>query len=226
MKLTIAPILGDRHTPELRHISRVFAAILCVVFLASVAAQAEPVQINKVVQTLSSMQGAPQLTLISQDPVTTGSKGSTAPGTSPRTDNPSTSSGDPKPDSLLSGFTITPDLQQIGIDIIEEGEVDGTICDCGEILFAGGGFPKWPFAFLAAVPFAFIDFDEECEDCVQPTPTPTPTPNPSPTPTPTPEPASLLLFGTGLVAFGAGLRRRYTKAKLGSQKTKEDSESV
>ena len=32
-----------------------------------------------------------------------------------------------------------------------------------------------------------------------------------------PEPASLLLFGSGLAAFGAGLRRRYAKGKLAAQ---------
>ena len=91
--------------------------------------------------------------------------------------------------------------------IVEEAEVEGTICDCGEILLPGGAFPKWPLLFLAAVPLVFIN---DCDDCVQ-TPESTPTPTPPPptaTPTPTPEPASLLLFGTGLVAVGAGLRRR------------------
>ena len=220
MNLTIAPIpranAHNRPTPRLRHISRVFAATLCIIFLTSAAAQAEPVRINQVVQTLNGLQ-APELTLISQDPVTTGTKGSTAP----RNDNPGSS--DPKLDSLLAGITIAPAIQQIGVDIVEEGEVDGTICDCGEILIAGAGFPKWPFAFLAAVPLAFIDFEEGCDDCEQSTPTPTPTPNS--TPTPTPEPTSLLLLGSGLLAFGASVRHRY-KAKLGIQKTKEDGESV
>ena len=216
MNLTIAPIPGHRHTPRLRHISRVFAAILGTILLTSAAAQAEPVQIRQVVQTLNNLQGAPELTLISQDPVATGTKGSTTP--SGKTEN--TGSKDPKLDSLLSGFTLTPGLQQIGVDIIEEGEVDGTICDCGEILIAGGGFPKWPFAFLAAVPLMFIDKNDDCENC--PTPTPTPPSIPTPTPTPTPEPASLLLFGTGLLAFGAGLRHRYTKGKCDTQKTEED----
>ena len=224
MNLTIAPVSGNRHTPRLRRISGVFAATLCIILLTSAAAQAGPVRINQVVQTLSSLQGAPQLTLVSQDPITTGTKGSTAQ-SGPRNDNASAGSNDPKLDSLLSGVQITPAGQLIGVDIIEEGEVDGTICDCGEILIAGAGFPKWPLAFLAAVPLAFIDFDDECTDCEQSTPTPTPPTNPTPTPTPVPEPASLLLFGTGLLAFGAGLRHRYAKAKLGSQKKTEEHES-
>ena len=216
MNLTIAPLSDHRHTPRLRHISRVFAAILGTILLTSAAAQADPVQVHRVVQTVNSLQGAPELTLISQDPVATGTKGSTT--SSGKTEN----SSDPKLDSLLSGFTITPGLQQIGVDIIEEGEVDGTICDCGEILIAGGGFPKWPFAFLAAVPLVFIDKNDDCENCTTPTPTPTPPSVPTPTPTPTPEPASLLLFGTGLLAFGAGLRHRYAKGKRDTQKTEED----
>jgi hypothetical protein len=227
MNLTIAPFsarsLGKRPTPKLRRASRVFAALLCFFLLTSSIAQAGPVRINQVVQTLNNLQGAPELSLITQDPVTTGTKGSTSPST-PRSDT-APGAGDPKLDSLLSGFTMTSDTQQIGVDIGEEGEVEGTICDCGEILIAGGGFPKWPLLFLAAVPLAFIDHDDDCEDCSTPTPTPTPTPNPSPTPTPTPEPASLLLFGSGLLAVGAGLRRRYTKSRMGNQKTKEDGES-
>ena len=222
MRLTIAPISGKRHTPRLRRISRVFAASLCTLLLTSAAVKAEPVRINQVVQTLSNLQGAPELTLISQDPVTT-TKGSTTQ-SGPRNDNAVAGANDPKLDSLLSGFKITPGIQQIGVDILEEGEVDGTICDCGEIFIAGAGWPKWPLAFLAAVPLAFIDTDDDCTDCEQSTPTPTP-PGPTPTPTPTPEPASLLLFGSGLLAVGAGLRHRYTKAKLASQKTKEESES-
>lgn len=222
MNLTIAPFsassFGKRRTPKLGHASRVFAATLSLFLLTGSVVQAAPVRINQVVQTLNNMQGSPELSLISQDPVTTGTKGSTTP-TGTRND---TAHGDPKLDSLLSGIIVTSETQSIGVDIGEEGEVEGTICDCGEILIAGGGFPKWPLLFLAAVPLAFIDHNDDCDDCQTPTPTPTPTPNSSPTPTQTPEPASLLLFGTGLLAVGAGFRRRYAKSKAGSQQAKED----
>lgn len=180
-------------------------------------------RVNNVAQTLTNLQGTTtlQLTLVSQDPTTTGTKG-----VSTGTRN-ETASNDPKLDALLSGFPIITDNKTLGIDdIAEEGEVEGTICDCGEIFIAEGGFPVWPLAFLAAVPVAFVDFDDEedCINCNQSTPTPTPPPPPSPTPTPTPEPASLLIFGTGLVAVGAGLRRRYMRSKLANeiQKTEEE----
>jgi len=199
-------------------VSRLLCAVLCLLFLTAVPALAEPVRINQVIQTLTSSQGAPDLklnSLVTQDP---GQKGGTQQQTGPRSENGSATQGGIKTDTVISGVTVTGGAQKIGVETIEEGEVEGTICDCGEIYIAGGGFPKWPFLFLAAVPLAFI---HDCEDCDTPSSTPTPTPPSTPTPTPTPpgvpEPASLLLFGTGLAAAGAGLRRRYGKAKVDQQ---------
>ena len=198
-------------------------AVLISIFQVTVGpAQADPIQANRVIQTLRTVQGTTDihLTLVAQDPITSGTK-TTAPTTGP---GAGIGSNDPKLDALLSGFPIVSPSVDLGVDdISEEGEVDGTICDCGEILYAGGGFPKWPLLFLAAVPIAFIPEKENQSD---PTPTPTPTPPsaPSPTPTPTPEPASLLIFGTGLVAVGAGLRRRYNRAKLAGQIQKTEEE--
>jgi hypothetical protein len=111
-------------------------------------------------------------------------------------------------DTLLAGVAVSSD-PQAGTDVVDQGEVEGTICDCGEITVPAGGFPKWPLLFLAAIPFFFIHGCDHCE-----TPTPSITPPPSPE---IPEPASLLLFGSGLAAFGAGLRRRYTRGKLIAQ---------
>jgi hypothetical protein len=114
-----------------------------------------------------------------------------------------------------SVLPLLQDPNKLGVEIVEEAEVDGTICDCGYFDIPGG-FPKWPLLFLTAVPFVFINECDDCDENPQSTPTPTPPP-PTPTPTPTPEPASLLLFGTGLLAAGAGLRRRYSRARVLAQ---------
>ncbi len=113
-------------------------------------------------------------------------------------------------DTLLAGVAVSMD-PQAGVDVVDQGEVEGTICDCGEITVPGGGIPKWPLLFLAAIPFFFI---HGCDDCDTPPSTPPTTPPATPE---IPEPASLLLFGSGLAAFGAGLRRRYARGKLAAQ---------
>lgn len=227
MNFIFAQTLTKRPPQSVRRFGRMLAIALSVLILTAVPALADTVRINQVVQTLTSSQGRPDLklnSLVSQDPVAPGAKG---PQTGPASE---AQVGTQKStDSITSGVVVTGEGQKLGVEIVEEGEVEGTICDCGEIFVAGGAFPKWPFLFLGAIPLVFIN---QCEDCdtpsSSPTPTPTPTPPSEPTPTPTPppsevpEPASLLLFGTGLAAVGAGLRRRYAKAKLIKLNAKED----
>lgn len=207
---------------------RPLAAILSILILTGIPAQAGPVALSEVVQVLSSYQNPPDLRLrsVSQNPaeLASGVKGYVPAGSGQQTATSDTleiADGSSGPvsntsDSLLSGITVASD-PQVGVNVIDEGDVEGTVCDCGEITIPGGGFPKWPLLFLAAIPFFFI---HGCDDCETSTPTPTPTP----TPPGVPEPASLLLFGTGLAAFGAGLRRRYAKGKLVAQiqATEED----
>lgn len=178
-------------------------ALITSLFSAS-SVRADSVRINNVVQTLSSNQGPTDLklgaTIATQDPTTP--KTST---TTSGTVDPAVVAGAAKPDA---GGVVVQDPQQIGVEIIEEADVEGTICDCGEFLLPGGAFPKWPLLFLTAVPLVFINDCETCDEPPQLNPTPTP-PGPTPTPTPqVPEPASLLLLGSGLVAVAAGLRRR------------------
>lgn len=208
---SISAQYSRKKLPKRGRTRRVLPAML-VVLLTAIPALAEPVKFNQVVQTLTSTQGVLDLRLntLAQDPKSDGQKGETVA----KTQGPKQTDG--KTESVISSVVVTGDGKTIGVEEIEDGEVEGTICDCGEIFIAGASFPKWPFLFLAAVPLVFIDRDEN----PQPTPTPppdsspTPTPTPTATPTPTPEPASLLLFGTGLLAAGAGLRKRYAKAKI------------
>jgi len=207
MKLAPAQFLNKSTGARL---CRLICATLCLSLLAVVPALADTMTVNHVVQTVSSSQATIDLrvkTLNAQDPAKGGPQqnGPRAEGTQAQ--------GGPKTESIISGVAISSEGQPIGVEIVEEGEVEGTICDCGEILVADGAFPKWPFLFLGAVPLIFIHDCDNCDEENAPTPTPTPPSLPSPTPTPpgVPEPASLLLFGTGLAAAGAGLRRRFAK---------------
>ena len=205
---------------------RSIAAIISVMLLAGTPASAGPVAIHEVIQVLGGYQNPPGLRLRSVSQAgapASGVNGSTQVTSGVRqslagrsVDVPDTSTTglatNNSTDSLLSGVAVSSDAPQGGVDVIAQGDLEGTICDCGEIT-APGGIPKWPLLFLAAIPFFFI---HGCDDCDKPTGTPTPTP-----PDTMPEPASLLLFGSGLAAFGTGLRRRYARAKLAAQINKE-----
>jgi hypothetical protein len=218
MKLTSAQY--STKNPQTRgRFSRMLPATLIILLLTAVPALAEPVTVNHVVQTLTSSQGVLDLRLntLAQDPA----KGTQQTGgeSVAKSQGPAQPNG--KTESIISSVVVTAEGKSIGVEDIEEGEVEGTICDCGEIFIAGGAFPKWPLLFLAAVPVVFIHDCKDCDTTNDSSPTPTPPSIPSPTPTPTPEPASLLLFGSGLLAAGAGLRRRYGRSKILGQ-IKED----
>jgi hypothetical protein len=206
---------------------RSIAAIISVTLLSGIPAQAGPVAIHEVIQVVGVYQnpselrlhraqtaGAPVLGVSGSTQATSGVEQSVAAGSvdvsDPSTTGLTTINSN---DSLLSGVAVGSDAPQSGVDVIALGDLEGTICDCGEIT-EPGGLPKWPLLFLAAIPFFFI---HGCDDCDTPSGTPTPTP-PG---THTPEPASLLLFGSALAAFGTGMRRRYAKAKLAAQITEE-----
>ena len=196
-------------------------AILSILLLSGAPTYAAPVAIREVIQVLGSHQNPPELRLrsVSQtasalvsegegpSPIASSAEEDAAGEVIEISDTATIDAGD---STLLSGVAMSVDPQG-GVDVIDQGEVEGTICDCGEITVPGNGFPKWPLLFLAAIPFFFL---HGCDDCEVPTPPGSPTP---PDEVIIPEPTSLLLFGSGLAAFGASLRRRYARGKLAAQ---------
>jgi hypothetical protein len=201
------------------------AAILCILLLSGVPTYAAPVAISEVIQVLGSYQNPPELRLRGVSQHTNSLVANGTDGDEPSTVASAaqqeaagdiaeiagiTTNGDVSTtaDTLLAGVAVS-EAPQGGVDVVDQGDVEGTICDCGEITVPGGGFPKWPLLFLAAIPFFFI---HGCDDCDTPPGENTPPDTPE-----IPEPASLLLFGSGLAAFGAGLRRRYARGKLMAQ---------
>jgi PEP-CTERM motif len=206
---------------------RPFATILSLLLMASTTVQAGPISISEVVQVLGSYQNSARVSglrlrnvsqsansIVSNDVSarpSNDSRSSSTEASSVNVTDTSIASAPTSADTLLAGVALNADGPQTNVDVISQGDLEGSICDCGEIPSAHRRFPLWPLLFLAVIPFFFIHHHET------PTPTPSITPSPPPSPTPTPqipEPTSLLLLGSGLAAVGASLRRRYVRGKL------------
>ena len=207
---------------------RPIATLLSLLLITSTTVKAGPISISEVVQIINGSQVTGRgfdlhLRNVSQgrkspvdesvtksEAASHGSSGQTA-----SSQVPDASSAPPATDSLLSGIALSNDDPQGKIDVISQGDLEGSICDCGEIpLVEGHGFPKLPLVFLAVIPLFFIHHhhDSTCETC-DTTTTPTPTPNTVPSPPGVPEPASWLLMGSGLVALANSLRRRHARSR-------------
>jgi PEP-CTERM motif len=191
------------------------ATILSVLLLvfAATTAQAGPVAYSDVVHVMGNVRNGGQsqelrLRSISQDGGTLVNGTVSSKGKSSSTESTGASSG---PSSLISTTPGLQEGQQGNVEVIEEGDVTGTVCDCGEIFIPGGGIPKW--LALGAIPLVCVLVDCTPDECEAPPCKTIPVCTENCNPPQIPEPATIFLLGSGLAALGAKARKRYTQSR-------------
>ena len=186
---------------------RPVAAILSVLLLTALPAQAGPIPFGEVVQVFGGLQNGGQTQELRLRSVSQTGSTPTSGDTASAQDSSQQGGSQSAPSSLISTAAGPQQGGQQGqVEVVEEGDVTGTVCDCGEIKIPGGF--KFPWLALGGIPLVCatgICTSSRCEgpECNQEVCTDC---------TSVPEPATLLLLSSGLAALGAGARRRY---KLG-----------
>ncbi len=189
---------------------RTAAVTASLLLMVAIPAHASPVQIGEVIQVVSGSQSnggrnaSVELRHLSNDDRATAGTSTT-----------STTSGDGSASGNSSSSGITTTVQDQGAVIQTEVTEDIGVeeCECGDFTVPVAGFPKWPFIPLVGLVCLVPDLctngkcepkpgeDADCKPivCVNCNEVP--------------EPASLILFGSGIAALGARLRRRRTQIK-------------
>jgi hypothetical protein len=155
--------------------SRIFrhaSIVASLLLLVAVPTQASPIRFTDVVNVMGDLEKGGQTSQlrlrVTQDPTAplTGqnrSSESSNTSTTPSTDGSVVDASNAlagtensnSNSSLVAGTDLAPQNPQGNVQVFDQDQVNGTICDCGEIPAVGGGFPMWPFLLL--IPLVLCD---------------------------------------------------------------------
>ncbi|MGA9994129.1 MAG: PEP-CTERM sorting domain-containing protein [Pyrinomonadaceae bacterium] len=202
------------------------STLFVAIFLAALPAKAGPVRYGDVVQTIGGYQSGGQSSILRLRSVQQQESSATTQeqqqgGTQKQSTTVATTQTAPQePTSIIPTVATTQqEGQQGAVETIDQGDIAGTVCDCGEITIPGG-WPKWPLLALGVVPCLVVDCfpdkncppgDPRCTVCTTCECTGT-------CPKTVPEPTSLLLLGSGMIVLGTGARRHYARIKANRSK--------
>ncbi|HYE64492.1 MAG TPA: hypothetical protein VD966_02850, partial [Pyrinomonadaceae bacterium] len=123
------------------HIAAAIISVLSVAVLSAAPVQAGPIHFADVVQIINGSKNGGQNVSLQLRNGSQSGRVQAASQAGPQSPAGTSSTGSASTASLISTIAAPQQGGASGLESIDQGDIEGTICDCGELALAGGGFP-------------------------------------------------------------------------------------